>query len=92
MEEAINYLNGDDMFPWLPIGHMIAHVGDVPTNFIIVDGQHLYKSEHPLVYKALQGCVQEDGNLFVLPKKENIAHLFSDYYQTKECNIILKVA
>lgn len=92
MEEAVNYSNGDDMFPWLPIGHMIAHVGQVPTNFVIVDGQKLYKSKYPLVYKALKGCVLDDGDVFVLPKRDNIMHMFSDYYHTNDCNIILRVA
>jgi hypothetical protein len=91
MEESVNYLNGDDMFPWLPIGHMIAYSGPIPTNFLAVDGQKLYKSEHPTVYNTLRGCVVEDEDTFALPRKENVAHLFSSYHDGVDYNIIIRV-
>lgn len=68
-----------DSFSWLPIGYMIACPNDiVPTNFIEVDGQRLSKTEYGDVFDILRGNVIDNGDTFLLPKKETIQNLFSN--------------
>lgn len=80
------------MFSWLPIGNMIAHSGSIPKNFLEVDGQRLHKLEYPIIFNTLKGCVVDDGDFFVLPKKESVMAMFSTYTHTKDFTVIIRVA
>lgn len=68
-----------DVFSWLPIGYMIVSpTNSIPSNFIEVDGQRLSKMEYQDVYDILQGNVRDDGDTFVLPKRQDLSKLFND--------------
>lgn len=62
---------------WLPVGYMICFpLGEIPKNFIEVDGQRLSKLEYPDLFDTLRGSVVDDGDYFVLPQKQELATQF----------------
>lgn len=56
---------------------MTSFLGDLPKNFIEVDGQRLSKCQYSEVYDILRGNVAEDGEFFILPIKAKVRELFS---------------
>jgi hypothetical protein len=66
-----------DVLEWLPVGYMINFPYDnFPINFIEVDGQTLSKSEYQDVFDILKGNVIDEGDTFVLPRKDVLKVLF----------------
>lgn len=79
-----------EFFGWLPVGYMVETLGQVPMNFIEVDGQRLLKQQYQDLFETMRGTVQEDGDGFILPKKQQLQHLFPEAI-VKKSKIILKL-
>ena len=84
-----NNIPTQDMLNWLPIGYMATYMGELPENFIEVNGQRLSKMQYEEVYDILRGNVKEDGDFFILPLKADVQNLFS--LVDSDHKIILKI-
>lgn len=85
-----------DFFRVMPVGYMTAYSGEnVPGGFMEVDGQRLSKSENMRLFNILRGVVSDEGEYFVLPKKQAIFDISKSKFggvDIKTHKIIMKIA